>query len=337
QEILAFLILMLAWTATSRGSGEHETEVAGFLQLSSPGCCLGSGEHETEIGVSILVVRLADGAIWGEIRVEYWNFRKEYNYRQILIFNSSYVTCFSLPGLNGYFCCMLVQIGKLGFCLLWACIHVALSILFFAGGLVDSLKSSLISSGLLKRYKTLNVCKLRYLAIVVESEEAHYTSKIIKLLHWLHAIGVKHVCLYDKRGKYDQVKLDYEQSITNFPTAVIDEFIDYFRCFFPGTDLMQEAAENDLLLDKNSMTLEFASYSDGKEAVAEAANLLFQNYKEGKFGVQQQEPVLTESHMTEALKSVGCGGPEPDLLLIYGPARCHLGFPAWRLRYTEIV
>ncbi|GKV26579.1 hypothetical protein SLEP1_g35855 [Rubroshorea leprosula] len=41
--------------------------------------------------------------------------------------------------------------------------------------------------------------------------------------------------------------------------------------------------------------------------------------------------------MTDALKAVGCIGLEPDLLLVYGPARCHLGFPAWRIRYTEIV
>ncbi|CAA2997062.1 dehydrodolichyl diphosphate syntase complex subunit NUS1 isoform X1 [Olea europaea subsp. europaea] len=44
-----------------------------------------------------------------------------------------------------------------------------------------------------------------------------------------------------------------------------------------------------------------------------------------------------ESDMPEALTSIGCGGTEPDLMLIYGPARCHLGFPAWRMSYTEIV
>ena len=48
---------------------------------------------------------------------------------------------------------------------------------------------------------TLHVIKLRYLAIVVESEEAYQTSKIIELLQWLAAINVKHVCLYDKEGK----------------------------------------------------------------------------------------------------------------------------------------
>ncbi|KAH0977385.1 hypothetical protein GBA52_027104 [Prunus armeniaca] len=81
-------------------------------------------------------------------------------------------------------------------------------------------------------YKALNFGKLRCLAIVIESEEAYQTSKVIELLRWLEAIGVKRVCLYDTEG---------------------------------------------------------------------------------------------------------CRGPDPDLLLVYGPARCYLGFPAWRIRYTKIV
>ena len=28
---------------------------------------------------------------------------------------------------------------------------------------------------------------------------------------------------------------------------------------------------------------------------------------------------------------------EPELLLVFAPVRCHLGFPAWRMRYTEIM
>lgn len=49
-------------------------------------------------------------------------------------------------------------------------------------------------------YKALNLGKLRYLAIVIESEEAYQTSKVIELLQWLEAIGVKRVCLYDTEG-----------------------------------------------------------------------------------------------------------------------------------------
>jgi ditrans,polycis-polyprenyl diphosphate synthase len=88
------------------------------------------------------------------------------------------------------------------------------------------------------------------------------------------------------------------------------------------------------------MTLECISGSDGKEGIAKAANLLCSTYLNGDRSGHENvksESVLTETDMASALKSVGCGGPEPDLLLVYGPARCHLGFPAWRLRYTEIM
>ncbi|KAK7258640.1 hypothetical protein RIF29_24221 [Crotalaria pallida] len=36
-------------------------------------------------------------------------------------------------------------------------------------------------------------------------------------------------------------------------------------------------------------------------------------------------------------KHTGFQGPEPDLLLVHGPVRCLLGFPAWRMLYTDII
>ncbi|GMP38004.1 hypothetical protein CsSME_00009434 [Camellia sinensis var. sinensis] len=48
---------------------------------------------------------------------------------------------------------------------------------------------------------------------------------------------------------------------------------------------------------------------------------------------EKEPPIFTESHVSEALNAVGSGGPDLDLLLVYGPARCHLGFPPWRIRY----
>ena len=134
---------------------------------------------------------------------------------------------------------------------------------------------------------------------------------------------------------------------------------------------MQEAVENDKVLDQKHMMLEFASFSDGKEAVAKAANLLFVKSLTSKNSSgDQEDEIFTEPHMTEALRAVGLfyfavvlngfenwfcfrfnvwplgiyvhmlsgsGGPETDLLLVYGPARCHQGYPAWRIPYTEIV
>lgn len=50
------------------------------------------------------------------------------------------------------------------------------------------------------RYKTVNMSKVQYLAIVMDSEEALQTPKVLELLLWLAVIGLKNVCLYDKEG-----------------------------------------------------------------------------------------------------------------------------------------
>ncbi|KAJ1390909.1 Decaprenyl diphosphate synthase-like superfamily [Sesbania bispinosa] len=86
------------------------------------------------------------------------------------------------------------------------------------------------------------------------------------------------------------------------------------------------------------MTLEFVSFVDGREIVAKAANLIFMNkLKRNNLDGEFNGQILLESRLNEAIQIAGSEGPEPDLLLVYGPVRSHLGFPAWRIRYTEIV
>ncbi|KAJ1436026.1 Decaprenyl diphosphate synthase-like superfamily [Sesbania bispinosa] len=86
------------------------------------------------------------------------------------------------------------------------------------------------------------------------------------------------------------------------------------------------------------MNLEFVSYVDGREAVAKAVNLLFMdNLKRHNLGGELDGQILLEHRLNKAIQIAGSKGPEPDLLLVYGPVRSHLGFPAWRIRYTEIV
>ncbi|KAK9000662.1 hypothetical protein V6N11_081151 [Hibiscus sabdariffa] len=200
----------------------------------------------------------------------------------------------------------------------WHLVHSIINLCYFTTGMVHALESHLISRGLLRKYKSLHISKIRYLAIVIESEDACRTSNVIELLQWLAALGIKHVSLYDNEGLLKKSK-------------------DIILEKFDGAVLFQDTHENNVLLDQPRMTLEFVSFYDGKEAVARAANVLLMKYiKSGGIGSNQGEQIFTESQMSEALKTVGSGGPEPDLLLIYGPARCHLGFPAWRMRYTEI-
>ncbi|XP_071935458.1 uncharacterized protein [Coffea arabica] len=161
----------------------------------------------------------------------------------------------------------------------------------------------------------VTICKVRYLAMVIDSEEAQELSKVFELLQWVADIGVKSVCLYDPEGVLKKNKEPITQR-------------------FSSANLSEEAAVNGRLVTRRNLTLEFVSFEDGKEAVAKAANYLFvKHYANGT----KEKSDFTEPQMAEALGAIGSGGAEPDLLLIYGPTRCHLGFPAWRLRYTEIV
>lgn len=67
---------------------------------------------------------------------------------------------------------------------------------------------------------------------------------------------------------------------------------------------MQDGDEG--LLDQKRMALEFSSFSDGKEAVTKAANLLFAKYlKLANLVGDHEEKIFTEPNMDEALKAIG--------------------------------
>ncbi|RZC31521.1 Dehydrodolichyl diphosphate synthase complex subunit NUS1 isoform D [Glycine soja] len=217
-----------------------------------------------------------------------------------------------------WFSFRFVQIGNLGLQLLWYFLRIILSAWYFISVVGNLFESYFISCGVLKKYKSLHSGKVRYLAIVIESEEAYQISRVVKLLQWLDIIGVKNVCLYDMNGVLKKSKETIFKELKNAKS-------------------IEEVNEVVALHDPDHMTLEFLSYADGKEAVAKAANLIFvEHLKRHKLG-GELDLILLEPQLNEALQIVGSKGPEPDLLLVYGPVRSHLGFPAWRLRYTEII
>ncbi|KAL2594885.1 hypothetical protein GLYMA_11G009100v4 [Glycine max] len=215
-----------------------------------------------------------------------------------------------------WFSFRLVQVGNLGLQLPWYFLQIIVSAWYFISVVGNLFESYFIS---LKKYKSLHSGKVRYLAIVIESEEAYQISKVVKLSQWLDSIGVKNVCLYDMNGVLKKSKETMFQKLKNAKS-------------------IEEVSEVVTLHAPDHMTLEFLSYLDGKEAVAKAANLIFvENSKRHNLGGELDLQILLEPQMNKALQIVGSKGPEPDLLLVYGPVRSHLGFPAWRLRYTEII
>ncbi|EOA37672.1 hypothetical protein CARUB_v10012283mg [Capsella rubella] len=211
------------------------------------------------------------------------------------------------------------QIGGFGLDLLWRFIHLVVSLWYIVSGIIEAVESYAISLGLNKKYSSINIAKLRCLAVVVDIEEARDVTKVIELLQWLRTIGVKQVGLFDSQGLLKKSK-------------------DLILGTIPGSMLSEEIAEKDFSPDQNRLALEFISSSDNKEAVMKAANILLQRYLTSSHPENDKgENFFTETHLNEALRVVGENVHAPDLLLVYGPIRSHLGFPAWRLRYTEIV
>ncbi|KAL6986675.1 ditrans,polycis-polyprenyl diphosphate synthase [(2E,6E)-farnesyl], partial [Sarracenia purpurea var. burkii] len=200
--------------------------------------------------------------------------------------------------------CSPGQFGNFVLLLLWHILHFIISIWYCVLGIAHVLESYLASSGLLKRYGVVNLDKLRYLAVVVDNDEAYQTSKVTELLQWLAVVGVKNVCLYDAEGvlkKSKEAILGKLHVAKLFKCGDLQLVILVFLQIGFLEFASQETTKNVPLLDQQQIHLEFASYSDGKEAVAKAANLLFVKYYLGR---DQEEPIFTESHIAEALGTV---------------------------------
>ncbi|KAL6888317.1 hypothetical protein ACP4OV_009343 [Aristida adscensionis] len=215
------------------------------------------------------------------------------------------------------------MILKIIFGLVWCLIHLVISIFDLLSCMSNKLECYLISSKLLPKYQNLHLEGLNCLGVVVDSREAKNAINVKQLLHWFANIDIKYVALYDIEGVLkESLEAGMEASrVENLRSSSdISANTKTSHCSYRG------------------MVIECLSGSDGKEGIAKATNLLYSAYRNSyTHGYGKNNIVFTEADMAYALRTVGSSGPEPDLLLVYGPVRCHLGFPAWRLRYTEIM
>lgn len=77
-----------------------------------------------------------------------------------------------------------------------------MSLCHIVSGIFEAIESYAISLGLIQRYCSIDIEKLKCLAVVVDIEAAaRDVSKVIELLQWLTTIGVKQVGLFDSQGK----------------------------------------------------------------------------------------------------------------------------------------
>ncbi|XP_031495044.1 uncharacterized protein LOC116260736 isoform X2 [Nymphaea colorata] len=207
----------------------------------------------------------------------------------------------------------------LGLC--WFLLHLLVKLHHLVIRIARKLQCYLILIGYMFNCVRLGLNKLQSVAIVVDSEEAFQISKIFSLVRWLSKFGVKHISLYDMDGVLKESK-----------KFLVKNWADLSPREWKEVDKKVGSRH------QKSVDLEWLSFSDGKEAVVRASMYICSNYsKPVTADAPQTKQTLTEADLDKALRAVGSCGPEPDLLFIFGPARCHLGFPAWRLRYTEII
>uniref|UniRef100_A0A9R1V2W0 ditrans,polycis-polyprenyl diphosphate synthase [(2E,6E)-farnesyldiphosphate specific] n=1 Tax=Lactuca sativa TaxID=4236 RepID=A0A9R1V2W0_LACSA len=103
--------------------------------------------------------------------------------------------------------------------LLWHILYLVLKVIYCVWEKMRAIESYLIANGIVKTYEDLNVDRVKYLGIVVDSDEARETSKVIKLLEWLSDIGVKKVFLYDREGV---LKMSKEVFLEKFDYMVLN-------------------------------------------------------------------------------------------------------------------
>ncbi|CAI9304445.1 unnamed protein product [Lactuca saligna] len=82
-----------------------------------------------------------------------------------------------------------------------------------------AIESYLIANGIVKTYEDLNLNRVKYFGIVVDSDEACETSKVIELLEWLSHIGVKKGVL----------KMSKEVFLEKFDSMVLRERISWLE------------------------------------------------------------------------------------------------------------
>lgn len=133
-----------------------------------------------------------------------------------------------------FFFSRLAQIGLLGLQLIWHFLHFIVSAFYFVVGIATTLESYLISWGFPCKYKHLNIDRVQYLAIVVESDEAYNTLKMIELLEWLVSLGIRSVCLYDAEGN-DFVSIQKFWALFYFLPNACDCFFKFVEWYAYST------------------------------------------------------------------------------------------------------
>lgn len=180
------------------------------------------------------------------------------------------------------------------------------------------------------------------LAAILELKSASYVGGGVKglmndgseLVCWTVSAGIKHLILYDYDGVLKNNVLDFRKEIynklgkyygpSNIPKYAV-RIPHLNKIYFNEQDSKTPNERN-----KVAIEISLLSNRDGRETIVDLTKTMADL-------CASQELKLTDITMKLVDKELNhLVGPEPDLLLYFGPSLDLQGFPPWHLRLTEL-
>lgn len=155
-----------------------------------------------------------------------------------------------------------------------------------------------------------------------------------ELVTWSISVGIKHLTLYDYDGHLKKNVDEFRKGIhhklskyygpSNVPKFAI-RIPQWNKVYFnlPGT------APSDPDSKKVALEVSLLSNRDGRETIVDLTKTMADLCVNNEMKLSDITMKLVDSELTQLV------GPEPDLLLYFGPSLDLQGFPPWHIRLTE--
>lgn len=154
---------------------------------------------------------------------------------------------------------------------------------------------------------------------------------------WTVSAGIKHLSLYDYDGLMKKNIKDFRIGIHHklakyFGPNNVPEFavrIPHSNQVFFGKDDDDDVTQDEKT-HKVAIEISLLSKVDGRDTILDLTRTLADLCAEGQLEVDDVDTKLVNQELTQLV------GPEPDLLLYFGPTLDLQGFPPWHIRLTEL-
>ncbi|KAJ5086275.1 hypothetical protein NUU61_007582 [Penicillium alfredii] len=169
--------------------------------------------------------------------------------------------------------------------------------------------------------------------------------EVAELAAWSACAGIPQLSVYEKTGVLKSCIPALHQIITTKLASYYGSPSQQpsLQLFAPHHPVHGTAP--DPQFDSPSLTLLLLSSTDGRETLVDLTKTLTEMSQNGKLSPADITPELVDAEVSEITSQPlqsdsGSGyctiGPEPDLLLVFGPFLKLDGYPPWQLRLTEM-